>query len=261
MGKGVELSTLRKGLEILGLFLKDTSLLDISSIAEQLGLSKSTAYKYVRTLEGAGFLAQNESGKFYQLGPRLIKIAAIARNPSWLVDLSHPVLQKLADQTNETALLAGLMGHWAVCLDKVEGNHALKMTYEVGATEPIYAGASAQVLLSGLDELTQKKLLDSIELRKFTERTVVSKRELLARIKKIRVDGFAISRGELDEGTFAVAAPIFSASGQILASLSIGGPLHRLDKKREKQYIKLVREGAREITRMLGNRERYDIEG
>lgn len=249
--KGVELSTLRKGLEILSLFSEETPLLDTSSIAERMGLSKSTVYKYVQTLERSEFLVREESGRFFELGPRLLELASVARNPSRLVDVSYPILQELVDRTNETALLATIMGNRAVCLSRVESNHSLKLTYELGATHPLHAGASAQVLLAGLDESTQKKILASMTLTRFTERTITSPKQLSSRLKQIRKDGFAVSKGELDEGTFAVAAPILSGSGHVIASLSLGGPIHRFDRDKERGYIDLVQEGARKIAELL----------
>jgi len=249
--KGVELSTLRKGLEILGLFSEETSLLDTAAVAERMGLPKSTVYKYVQTLERSGFLVREKAGRFFELGPRLLELASVAHNPSELVDVSYPILRELVDKTNETALLAVLMGNQAVCLSRVESNHSLKLTYELGATHPLHAGASAQVLFAGLDESTQKKLLTSMTLVRFTEITITSPKQLSSRVKQIRKDGFAVSKGELDEGTFAVAAPLLSGSGHVMASLSLGGPIHRFDQKKERQYIGLVQKGARKIVGLL----------
>lgn len=249
--KGIELSTLRKGLEILSLFSKETPLFDTASIAERMGLSKSTVYKYVQTLEGSGFLVREKSGRFFKLGPRLLELASIAQNSSRLVDVSCPILQVLVDRTNETALLATIMGNQAVCLSKVESNHNLKLTYEIGAAEPLHAGASAQVLLASLDDSTQKKILSSITLTRFTEKTITSPKQLSSRLEQIRKEGFAVSRGELDEGTFAVAAPIPSGSGHVIASLSLGGPVHRFDQDKEREYVDLVQEGARKIAELL----------
>jgi len=249
--KSVELSTLKRGLDLLGLFSEEEPLLDISLIAERMGLPKSTAYKYVQTLQGSLFLVREKGGRLFELGPRLLELAAIAQNPSKLVDVSYPILQELVAQTNETALLAAIMGDQAVCLSRVESNHSLKLTYELGATHPLHSGASAQVLLAWLDESTQKKLLTSMTLVRFTEMTITSSKELSQRLKQIRKDGFAVSKGELDEGTFAVAAPLLSGSGHVMASLSLGGPIHRFDQKEERQYINLVQKGARKIMELL----------
>jgi len=249
--KGVELSTLRKGLEILGLFSEETTLLDTSSVAKRMGLSKSTVYKYVQTLEGSRFLVREKSGRFFELGPRLLELASVAQKPSKLVDVSYPILQELVDRTNETAHLVTIMGNHAVCLAGFESNHNLKLSYRPGAMYPLYAGASAQVLLAGLDDATQKGMLASVPLNRFTEKTITSRKELFNKLQQIRRDGFAVSRGELDEGTFSVAAQILSGAGDVLGGISVGGPLHRLDASKETKYIKLVRGAARKIARLL----------
>jgi DNA-binding IclR family transcriptional regulator len=115
----------------------------------------------------------------------------------------------------------------------------------------LYAGASAQVLLAGLDDAAQKRVLASMTLNRFTEKTITSRKDLSNRLQQIRRDGFAVSRGELDEETFSIAAPILSCGGDVLGGISVGGPLHRLDASKETKYIELVRGGARKIMGLL----------
>ena len=96
----------------------------------------------------------------------------------------------------------------------------------------------------------RKKLLQNLTLIRYTERTIVDRQELLQRIEQIRKDGYAVSTGGLSEGAFAIAAPIFSKGGDILASLAISGPLHRLDADKEKRYVKMVVAAARALTEL-----------
>jgi len=247
-----ELSTLRRGLEILSLFSEETPILDTSSIAGRMRMSKSTAYKYVQTLESSGFLVRGENERYFQLGPRLIKLTSHVPNASALVDASSIIMRNLVEATNETALLATIMGDRAVCLSRVESNHNLKLTYEIGTTYPLHAGASALVLLAGLDDASRRGILSKLTLDGYTESTITAPKQLLQRIEQIRKDGYAVSIEELDKGAFAVSAPVFSTNGRILASLSLCGPVHRFDHNKEREYIRLVREGARKLTGLVG---------
>ncbi len=250
--KKAELSTLRRGLEILSLFSKDRALLDTSSIAARMRMSKSTAYKYVQTLENTGFLVRGQNERHFQLGPRLIELTSHIPNASALVDSSYAIMRDLVESTNETAILTTIMGNRAVCLSRVESNHSLKLTFEVGRTYPLHAGASAQVVLAGLDDSARKRVLETLTLDRYTEKTITDPKQLLQRLEQIRKDGYAISVGELDKGAFAVAAPSFSKSGRIVASLSLGGPVQRFDHNKERKYVRLVREGAQKITKLVG---------
>lgn len=248
-----QLRTIRKGVQILGLFSEETPLLDTSMIAERVGLPKSTAYKYVHTFEGLGFLVREKSGRFFKLGPRVIELASIALDSPELVDISYPMLSNLVAQTNETALLTGIMGSAAVCLSRIESPQYLKVTYHVGATYPLYAGASALVLLAGLNEPARERILNSLRLISFTKNTVTSKTQLSARLDQIKQQGFAVSRGEYTEGVFAVTAPIYSTAKDVLGSVSLAGPVHRLNNEREDRYIALVKESALAIMELMEN--------
>jgi len=249
--KSAALSTIIKAVEILRLFSQDTPSLKGSMIAERAGLPKSTAYKYIQTLEGVGFLVRDMSGRLFRLGPRLIEFASIAHNSAELLDVSYSVLRNLVDQTNETAVLTGLIGNEVICLAKVESTQRLKVTYQVGATYPLHTGASALVLLACLPKQKRERIVSSLALTRFTEETVTSKEQLSLRLDRIRKGSFAVSRGEFDKDIFAVAAPIFSPSKEILASLAVGGPVQRLSFASEKKLISYVKKGANEVTRLL----------
>lgn len=248
---GVELSTLRRGLEILCLFLNTHFRWDTTRIADQLGLTKSTTYKYIQTLERAGFLVREVDGSTLRLGPRILELHQSARDPLHLADLADSVLEGIVAQTNESALLATRMGHKAVCLAKVESGHSLKLSYRIGETYPLQAGGTAQVLLAWLDQQSLDKLLLSVDFEGFTDKTIKSPDELRKRLAEIRSDGFAISVGELDVGAFAVAAPVFDQHGTVIASISIGGPVQRFNAACRTRYPDLARQAARRITELL----------
>ena len=244
----VELSTLRRGLEILGLFLEPNNRWDTGMIAERLELTKSTTYKYVQTLERAGFLVRETDGSTLILGPRILELSSVARNPSHVADLAYPILEELVTQTNETALLAARMGTRSVCIARVESRHSLKLSYELGATYPLHAGGTAQVLLAWLDDDALSKILSSAEFTRYTSKTVASLDELRARLAEIRKEGYAMTDGELDAGTFTVAAPVTDRTGQVIASLSLGGPLQRLDDRARREYPRIVKQAAHRVS-------------
>jgi len=248
---GVELSTLRRGLEILGLFLDTNTRWDTSRIAQHLGLSKSTTYKYVQTLERVGFLVRELDGRTLRLGPRVLELEQSARNPYHVADLAYPVLEDLVAQTNESALLAGRIGNKAVCLAKVESRHNLKLSYRLGETYPLHAGGTAHVLLAWLDGDSLEKLLSSLLFERYTDETIDSIEELRDRLRSIRDRGYAVSQGELDAGAFTVAAPVFDRNRSVIASLSVGGPLQRFDDAKRATYPTLVCHAADRITDLL----------
>ena len=64
--------------------------------------------------------------------------------------------------------------------------------------------------------------------------------------------GYALAVDELELGLTAAAAPIRSAHGDIIASMSISGPTFRLDSERLAEAVPLLVSAATEVSHRLG---------
>src|SRR5438128_1064857 len=63
---------------------------------------------------------------------------------------------------------------------------------------------------------------------------------------------------ELEVGLNAVAAPVWSAAGEVIGALDVSGPAHRLGADDRPELVKRTREAAEELSRRLGYRPRGD---
>ena len=59
--------------------------------------------------------------------------------------------------------------------------------------------------------------------------------------KSIRKKGYAVSQEELHKGVVSIAAPVKNKKGEILASVSIAGPISRIN---QQQYSKVNKASA-----------------
>ncbi len=75
--------------------------------------------------------------------------------------------------------------------------------------------------------------------------------DLIATLKKVKVDGFAIRDGKKDDNVGCIAAPIFDVKGYIKGCLAISTPAFRFPENSE-EYKNLVVKGASEISEKLG---------
>ena len=242
------LATLEKGIKILSLFNKTTPALNVSDVVAQLGLPKSTAYRYLAVLKKHGLIEEDTVPGNYRLGSKILELSQLVSRTS-LRELALPSMERLARKTGETVVLAGLRKHVGVCLEKVEGHHALRVTHERGATFPLHAGATGKVLMAHLSGEEQDATIDDVGLPRFSETTITEPTRLRLELDKIKEQGFADSAGETIHGTYSLATPIFGRSGRIIAALSVSAPLHRLnDKKTRKAMIALLVRIAQEIT-------------
>jgi DNA-binding IclR family transcriptional regulator len=120
----------------------------------------------------------------------------------------------------------------------------------VGQRIPLHATSNGKVLLSELPEHELEQALP--HLPRFTEHTITSPERLRAELDGVRRLGYALAVDELEVGLTAAAAPIRSAHGDIIASMSISGPTFRLTGERLDEVVPLVVASALEVSHRLG---------
>lgn len=183
----------------------------------------------------------------YCLGTKILELAHNVPKKS-VQETSLPIMGQLSRKTGETVTLTGLRKQDGICLEKVDGHHAFRVSFERGTTFPLHAGASGKVLLAYLDPQKQDQIIRELKYDKFSETTITEPKRLKAEIATISRQGFALSNGEMIRGTYGIAAPIFSLSRNVIAALSISAPNHRLEEKQRKQMVQLIVAAANKIT-------------
>lgn len=222
-----------------------------AEVAEQLGVARSTAYRYVQSLSQSGFLEEAESGRF-RLGRRILELALLARRGLGLAEVARPVMRRLCADIGETILLTRLAGNAVICLEREEAStQRVRISYERGQIMPLNAGASAFVLLAWLDESALNRVLDGTKLESFTPRTLTTRKALTARLAETAKQGYGLSQGELDADVLGVGAPIRDSDRQVRAALSMAAVSTRVPKNRVPRVIENVRAAADEISEAL----------
>jgi len=247
------LGTLEKCVQILSLFA-DSPVLQVSEIAEKMGQPRSTAYRYVAALKANHLVEEADTGPGYRLGPKILELAAsMSRRP--LRDVAKPYLERIGRETGETIILHGFRDQVGVCLEKVDGNQTLRVSYDRGDIHPLHASATGKAILAHLDRKEQKRIIKEVGLEAFTPTTITDPDILEKELEAIRELGFSESHGEAIEGTRGIAAPIFSFSGRVVASIGASVPEHRGKGDDRKLLIQWLTEAADQITQELTSQE------
>lgn len=214
-------STADRALTVLQLFSYAHTRISATEVADHLGSSRTTAYRYLQTLVGAGFLAEDAASGF-RLGPRVMELAAVARRGHGLSEMALPVMRELADRFHETILLTRRIGNAIVCLEREEwtGRH-IRISYDRGSQLSPNAGASAMILIAWTPEAEVRNLLAVQPLPAYTPATLSTPEAIIARLASIRSDGYAIGRGEVDRDAVGIAAPVFDDVGLVQAAVSV----------------------------------------
>ncbi|MFG2592309.1 IclR family transcriptional regulator [Streptomyces sp. NPDC048438] len=243
-------STADRALDILGLFSENKLSVSGQEVATALGTARSTAYRYLQSLVGSGFLEENPAGGF-RLGMRVLELSRLARRGYGMSEIAVPVMGRLCAEVGETVLLTRRAGGAAICVERCEAEHPVRISYERGSVLPANAGASALALLAWLPEQQCRDLLAAQRLERFTARTITDIDALVDRLVQIRKVGHCVSRGELDSDILGIAAPVHGSSGDVVAAVSVAALEHRVPDRRLDEVVAAVRRAADDISGQL----------
>jgi DNA-binding IclR family transcriptional regulator len=246
------LHTLAKGLKVLETLEAADNGLSLTEIAHRLRQSQTVVFRLLRTLAEHGYVQQDPPTKRYTLGLRLWEMGARAAGRTGLVEAARPGLKWLTSVTGQTSALVVLRDTDVLYVDVVEGLEPLRFYADLGARAPAYATASGKAMLAHRPDLVPDVVRKG--LRRLATGTITRSADLRHRLAEVRRTGLSINRGERRDDIAAVAAPIFDARGECVASISISGPRTRFDDTLE-DFARHVRKASEEISLKLGNRE------
>ena len=245
------LHTLAKGLKVLETLEAAENASSLTEIAHRLRESQTVVFRLLKTLAEHGYVQQDAATKRYTLGLRLWEMGARAAGRTGLVEAARPALKWLTSVTGQTSALVVLRDTDVLYVDVVEGLEPLRFYADLGARAPAYATASGKAMLAHRADLVPGVVRKG--LRRLAPGTITRPADLRRRLADIRRTGLSINRGERRDDIAAVAAPIFDARGECVASISISGPRTRFDDTLE-EFAKHVRKASDEISLKLGYR-------
>lgn len=249
-------SSVDKTFAILEYFTINNPEWGVTDLAEVLGTSKSTAYRFLSDMEKRGVLQQNiENGK-YSLGLKLFELGNRVQIQSAFVDKTHPELVKVSKSITETVHIAILKSNRVYYVDKVESPYGLKISSQIGVSNPAYATSLGKVLLAftydNLDNLFSDKNYNQ-KMEPFTANTITNPIKFIQELKSIRSKMYAIDNEEFEMGLICVAVPIFNKKNEIVASISAAGPSRRFKEEELESYVETLKIGADAIKESIGD--------
>jgi IclR family transcriptional regulator, acetate operon repressor len=223
----------------------------VTEVAESLAIHKSTAFRLLATLEQHGFVSQEAERGKYRLGMTLVHLAASVTADLDLVRLARPICEKLSESVEETVNLAVLEKHEVINIDQVIGSSAIVSMNWVGKRNPLSCTSTGKVLLAFLPNAKDYvKKLEPCTKHSITKASVLEKQ-----LDDIRERGYGFTTEELELGLSAVAAPIWSSKGEVIASVCISGPSYRVTQERIPALGKLTKQSGLEISEKLGYKQ------
>lgn len=241
-----QIQSVDRALAILGQLAKGAA--SVSEVAQAQGIHKSTAFRLLATLEQHGFVSQEAERGKYRLGMTLVSLASRVTGHLELIGLARPICEELGERVQETVNLAVLENSEVVNIDQVLGSSAVVSVNWLGKRNPLHCTSTGKVLLA----FNQQARNDLKRLEPCTVNSVTSLDVLNEQLGMIRKAGYSFTVEELEPGLNAVAAPIWSFTGDVTAALCISGPSYRLGPERLPELGELTKASALAISAKLG---------
>ncbi|MWA05386.1 helix-turn-helix domain-containing protein [Actinomadura sp. LD22] len=217
--------SLERGLAILSAFAESGAVLGIADLARAVGLSRSSAHRYVSTLAKLGYVQQDPDTRKYSLGPRVIDLGFAALSSMEMTRVAARHLQSLSDETGFAASMAVLDGPDIVYVDRRRSRRpnglVVDLNLHVGSRLPAYCTSMGKVLLAHREPAALRVLLDRTNLARRGPNTITAREQLMSVLAKVRRSGIAVNDEELAPGLRSVAAPVRDRSGAVVAAINV----------------------------------------
>jgi IclR family pca regulon transcriptional regulator len=248
------IEALHRGLRVLEVFSEEDSSLGLTEIASACRLDKSTAFRFVHTLEELGYLERDPDSKRYRPGLKVLKLGFSAINHLDIVQLARPHLKTLSRETDEATNMALRDGPEIVYVARISPLQLVNINLRVGSRLPVHCTSMGKAHLLDLEPVALEQLLGKGPYEAFTPHTITGLAHLLADLEQARRQGYAVGDEELAVGMRSVAAPIRNAAGEITAAINISVSSARVSREElEVRLASAVVDSAEHISTALGN--------
>jgi IclR family pca regulon transcriptional regulator len=244
-------SALEKGLLAIESFSASRREQTLSDVARRAGLTRAAARRYLHTLVAAGYAETD--GKLFRLTPKALRLGFAYLSSVPLPQLAQPVLENIADQTQDVAALAVLDDTQAVFIACSVQRRIVAAITRVGTRLPAFSSSTGRVLLAGMPEEAVVTLLERAgPIKKITPKTKSSRAELLAEVRSAREHGFSLNEDEIEIGLRSISVPVRDRSGTVVAALGVSVHSARMPGGQlPKQFLPILVRAARELGAML----------
>ncbi|TWC76452.1 IclR family transcriptional regulator [Rhizobium sp. SJZ105] len=210
-------SSISKMFSILDLFKIGNPVLSGEDIIAGMDCSRPQAYRYLKALCDAGFLARSAGS--YRLGARAIELDYIVRESDPLLKAAVPAMQDVRRDTGCDVLLTSLVGERIITIHHESGMDPTTVSYGRGRAMPLFRGAGSKTILASLPFAKAHRLYQLHYAADPSPVLGVNWEEVSRSLKQIKKLGHAISEGELDPENVGISAPIVFGNPPLHASV------------------------------------------
>ncbi len=230
-----------RGLKVIEAFGETQRRLSIAEASKLTGLDRATVRRSLLTLSELGYAEYD--GKFFTLTPKILRLghAYLAATP--LPVIVQPHLDALSERAGQSASASVLDGTEIVYIARASQRRVMSINLTPGSRLPAYCASMGRVLLAALPEAEARAILARSELKANTPNTKTDPEELVAELRRVRAQRYAVIDQELELGLCSIAVSVENDRGETVAAINIGAPAaHVPAEEMAERYLPLLNE-------------------
>ena len=241
-------TAIEKALDILSAFTPNNSEMGTVELSQKTGFHTATVNRTLQVLSRKRFLHQNPLNRKFTLGPAIFALgeAVLESVRGSLLHFAVPHLRQLCDNLRETVVLEVISGLSGVIAYVAQANQILNIRVEVGVRIPTHAAAGTKVIIAFSEQESIERFLKK-KLRRYTKKTITDPQKLRAQLEKIRKDGVAFTKEEINLGVNAIGVPIFDHEDRPIAAVVVVGPSSRVKCNKKSPIVPELKKTASKI--------------
>ena len=232
------IQSIDRAANVLALLDQDTRSLTPALVAERLGMNRTTAHRYLNSLQHAGSLSAS-----YGPGPLLDQLAALVSVRQQILALAPSVMRGLSDATGLTTVLS-FLGRTGAVVTLVEEAHrgTIVLTVRIGTVLELKAAQTRILLAFQSDPATVTRAHATL-----TGPEAAAEHSALAGVRRHRIAWADLDR----EGLASVAVPVF-APHNVQAAMGLLGTTAMLKTSdRAAERVRLLEQSGQTLSSMV----------
>jgi len=244
------MTSLARGLAVIRAFSDQRRSLTIAQISHRTGIPRAAVRRCLFTLKQLGYV-DSEANNF-SLKPKILTLGYSYLSSTPLTVSAQPTLNAISRALGESCSLAVLNEGEVLYVSRSAASRVMSVALNTGSRLPAYCTSLGRILLAHLDEEALASYFAQVELKAFTDKTVVSEARLREILSRVQAAGYALVEEELEIGLRSIAVPVRGASGNVIAALNIGAQATRVSaRKMTEEFLPALLKGAQELSVLL----------
>jgi IclR family transcriptional regulator, pca regulon regulatory protein len=244
------MTSLARGLAVVRAFSDQRRSLTIAQISHKTGIPRAAVRRCLHTLKQLGYADANDNN--FSLKPKVLTLGYSYLSSTPLTVSALPFLNQISRALNESCSLAVLDENEVLYVARSATSRVMSVSLNTGSRLPAYCTSLGRAVLAHLPADALDDYLAGVELKAYTERTVVSAKRLREILEEVRKNGYALVDQELEIGLRSIAVPVRGASGEVVAALNVGAQATRVTARQMKEeFLPVLLRGAQEMAVLL----------